>query len=615
MRGTLESLRSQVNACMPTSRREGPSHTEYFTRMDGMMVFLERRQALLKTQRKVLALLLVMALAISMVAGCAPKQDVSGGDEPGTDEPKKGGTLSFYIGEPAYLDPYNAQETEGMQVTQAIFDSLTTFDNLDASKLMPAAAESWEGNEDATVWTFKLNPNGKYADGTPVTAQDFVYAWNRIANPETVNTSTGKPDPSVISYHLGFVKGFDEVSEGKATEMSGLKAVDATTLEVTLSQSFADFEYVVAHPSLAPVPQKLVEEGVEYEGENIPYGEMPIGNGPFKMAEPWKHNQYVKIVPNENYYGDAPYLDAVEFRIFKDPETAYTEFEAGNLDFTMIGEGKIADALAKYGESADGYTVSPGKQVLLGPEAATYYLIMNNENEYLKNKDLRKAISLAINRQAICDTVFDGTRDPADSILPPSMAGYKAGSWPDARYDVDAAKQAMVDAGFPNGEGLPKFKLAFNTGGGHENIMELVTADLKEIGIETEFESADFPVYLKQLDEGKHQLARLGWVADYPVAYNFHYSLFDSKSGDNKALYKNAEIDKAISEGQKIVDTAARIAKYEEIDAMLGADVPVAPVMFYKHNHVGSDRIRDFVFDAMHFAPFEKAWIDEGSAE
>jgi peptide/nickel transport system substrate-binding protein/oligopeptide transport system substrate-binding protein len=560
-----------------------------------------------------LALLLVAGLMVSMVAGCAPSGDTGGGEEP-ADEPKPGGEMSFYIGEPAYLDPYNAQESEGMQVTQVLFDSLTDLDVIDPTKIVPSAAESWEPNEDATVWTFRLNPDGKFSDGTPVTAQDFVYAWNRIANPETLNTSTGKADPSIISYHLAFVKGFDAVAGGEATEMEGLKAVDDLTLEVTLSQSFADFEYVVAHPALGPVSAKLVEEGVDNNGENVAFGEMPIGNGPFKMAEPWKHNQYVKVARNDAYWGDAPYLDGVEFRIFKDPETAFTEFEAGNLDFTQIGEGKIADAKAKYGESADGYTVAPGEQVLLGEQLATYYLIMNNEDEILKNKDVRRAITLAINRQAICDTVFDGTRSPADSILPPAMGGYVAGAWADSKYDMEAAKQALVDAGYPEGEGLPTISLAFNSGGGHEKIMELIQSDLKAIGIETEFESSDFPVYLKMLDEGKHQLARLGWVADYPIAYNFHYSLFNSEAGDNKALYKNPAVDTAIAEGQTITDTAARITHYEGVDATIGADNPVAPIMFYRNNHVGSDRIKDFALGPMHFGSFEKAWIEEGTA-
>jgi len=561
--------------------------------------------------RKLVAAVVALGLLASVgLGGCAPKQTGGEATKPATSEPKKGGSMSFYIGEPAYIDPYNAQETEGMQITQAIFDSLTNFDEKDPTKLVPAAAESWEPNADATVWTFKLDPNGKFADGTPVKASDFVYAWNRIANPKTVNTATGKPDPSIISYHLGFVKGFQEVVDGKADTMEGVKAVDDTTLEITLTQSFADFEYVVAHPALAPVEQKLVEEGVDFNGEKVPFGEMPQGNGPFKMAEPWKHNQYVKVVRNDNYAGTAALLDGVEFKIFKDPETAYTEFEAGNLDFTQIGEGKIKDAVAKYGESKDGYTVNPGSQALLGAENSTYYLILNNKNEFLKNADVRKAVSLAINRQAICDVVFEGTREPADNILPPGIAGYEKGAWVDSKYDIEAAKQALVDAGYPEGKGLPTMKLSFNSGAGHEKIMEIVQSDLKAIGITTVFDSADFPVYLKQLDAGKFQIARLGWIADYPITDNFLYPLFQSKSGDNKSKMSDPAVDKALEDARKITDDAARIAAYQAINKTIEAQVPVAPMMFYKHTRVGSSRIHDFVWDAQGLGDFTKVWID-----
>lgn len=565
--------------------------------------------------RKAAAVLLAVGLIASLsVTGCAKKTTTT--EKPsGESGPKSGGTMSFYIGEPAYIDPYNTQESEGTQVEQTLFDSLTAFDDLDPTKLVPAAAESWEPNADATVWTFKLNKNDKFSDGTPVTAKDFVYAWNRIVNPATINTSTGKADPSVIGYHLGYVKGYDDVVNGKATEMSGVKAVDDYTLEVTLSQPFADFEYVVAHPALGPVPQKYVEEGVKVGSSEttVPYGDAPIGNGPFKMAEPWSHNQFIKVVANDQYYGTKPYLDGVDFKIFKDPETAYTEFTAGNLDFTQIGEGKIKDAIAQYGEAKDGYTVNKGAQVLLGAENSTYYMILNNNDKLLKNKDLRRAISLAVNRQAICDTIFEGTREPADNILPPGIAGYEKGAWADSKYDVEAAKAALAAAGYPGGKGLPTMKLSFNSGGGHEKIMELVQADLKAIGINTEFESADFPVYLKQLDEGKHQIARLGWIADYPIAYNFLYSLFDSKSGDNKSAYKNPAVDAAIAEAEKTTDGAARITKFQEIDKTIAADVPVAPLMFYKHHHVGSARLHDFAFGPMYLGNFQKVWLDDAT--
>jgi len=552
------------------------------------------------------------ALVLGVVAGCAPSGGTTGGGT--TTGAKSGGTMSFYIGEPAYIDPYNTQESEGTEVEQALFDSLTRVDPLDPTKLGPGAADSWTANADATVFTFKLNPNGKFADGTPVTAQDFVYAWTRIVDPTTVNTLTKKADPSIISYHLSFVVGFDALAAGKTKVLPGVKAIDPLTFEVTLSKPFADFPFVCAHPALAPVPQKLVENGVEASGTVVPFGEMPIGNGPFKMAEPWQHNQFIKIVRNDNYAGAKPYLDSVLFKIYKDTEAAYTDFVAGNLDFSPIGTGKIKSAQDTYGTSTDGYTVNPGTQVLLGAENATYYLIPNLNDPIMKNPNIRKAISLAINRQAICDIVFEGTRQPADNIIPPGIAGYKPGVWADTKYDVTAAKQALVDAGYPGGKGPDgkqlAIKLSFNSGAGHEPIMELVQSDLKAIGITATFDSSEFAVYLKQLDAGQFQIARLGWIADYPIADNFLYPLFQSKSGDNKSKYNNPAVDTALDAARKTVDTAARISAYQAIDATIAADNAVLPMMFYKHTRVGSKRLHNFVWDAQGLGDFGTAWVD-----
>ncbi len=559
-------------------------------------------------------LLVAVALVASFsLAGCSPSE---GGGNQGQDttEVQKGGTMSYYVGEPAYIDPYNTQESEGTAVEQSVFDSLTKVDPLDATKVLPSAAESWEPNDNATVWTFKLNQGGKFSDGTPVTAADFIYAWNRIVNPKTVNTLTKKADPSVISYHLSYVAGYDDVQSGKIPELTGMKAVDDYTLEITLIKPFADFPYVAAHPALAPVPQKAVEEGVEFNGEKVPYGDMPIGNGPFKLSEPWKHNQYIKVVANENYWATKPNIDGVEFRIFKDVETAYTEFEAGNLDFTQVGEGKIKDAMAKYGESENGYTVNPGKQVLLGEENATYYMIFNLKDSLIKNQKLREALSQAINRQAICDVVFDGTRSPADNIVPPGIAGYVAGTWKLAEYNVDAAKQALADAGYPEGKGLPTIKLSFNSGAGHEKIMELVQADWEKIGVKSTFDSAEFAVYLKQLDAGKFQVARLGWIADYPIMDNFLFPLFTTGAGDNKSAYSNPDVDKGLDEARAITDQQQRLDKYQEQNVTVAAALPVAPIMFYRHHHVGSERLNNFTYDPSGIPDFVSVWITAGGS-
>ena len=561
--------------------------------------------------RKSVAALAACVLVLGAIAGCAPNATTTGTTGTGT-TPVAGGTMSYYIGDPAAIDPYNAQETEGVTVVHQLFKSLTAFDSMDASKLLPAAASSWSANADATVWTFKLDPNDKFSDGTPVTAKDFVYAWNRIADPKTLNTATKKIDPSTISYHLAPVMGYDAVQAGTATGMAGLKAVDDLTFEVTLSKPFGDFEYVVAHPALAPVEQTLVENGVDYNGAKVAFGDMPVGNGPFKMAEPWKHGQYVKVIRNDAFDGTKPLLDGVNFMTFKDPDTAYLEFQSGNLDFAQISLGKIADAKAKYGTSSDGYTANPNAQVLLGAEDSVYYLVVNNKDAAMSNLNLRKAVSLGINRQAICDALFEGTRAPADNIVPPGIAGYEPGVWAFAKYDTTAAAQALVDAGFPGGKGAPQIALTYNADGGHQKIMELVQSDLTKLGLKVKLAPlTDFPTYLKALGAGSFMIGRLGWVADYPIFDNFMNPLFNSTSTDNYSKYSDPAVDAAIVAARKITDTAARIAAYQAIDKTIGEAVPDIPLMFYKHHHVTSARVHDFVFSSMYLADFSKTWLSK----
>ena len=550
-----------------------------------------------------LALGLVASVAAS---GCSPKTTET--TTPAKSTAVKGGTLNYYINEPAYIDPYNTQESEGTNVEQMLFDSLTAIDDK-TNAVIPAAAESWQANADNTVFTFKLVPGAKFQNGEPVTAASFVFAWTRIADPKT-----NPKDPSVISYHLASVLGFDELAAGKAKTLAGVKAIDDTTFEVTLSKPFADFPYVAAHPALAPVPEKAVKDGVEFNGAKVPFAEMPVGNGPFKMSEPWKHDQFIKTVRNDDYYGPKANLDGVNWMIFKDEATAFREFQAGTIDFTSIPSGQVKAAKEQYGVSADGYTVSPGKQTLLGAETAVYYIVLNNKDKTLSNEGVRKAVSLAINRQAICDAIFEGTRKPATNIVPPGIVGYQDGAWLDAKYDVAGAKAALAAAGFADGKGLPELTLSFNSGAGHEGIMQLVQADLAKVGIKTKLQGAEWAQYLKQLDEGKFQVGRLGWIADYPIYDNFLYSIFQSKSGDNKSKYSDPTVDAALTAARSEGDATKRISDYQAINTKIQASNPVVPLMYYAHRHVGSDRVHDLYYSPQGLAGLDKAWLTNGGA-
>jgi oligopeptide transport system substrate-binding protein len=552
----------------------------------------------LKLSKKWLVLVLALALVgtVFAVAAC-------GGDEEtattaaGGGEAVSGGILAYAEtgGDPAFIDPVNGQESAGIDVIQCVFDSLMAYDPL-TNELLPAAAESWEANADASVWTFHLNKDDKFHNGRTVTAADFKYAWERICNPA---------NESEISYHLAVVKGYDEMQAGTATELAGVKALDDYTLEVTLSHPFGDFELVVAHPTLAPVPKEEVEKDPKA------FADMPIGNGPFKMAGPWQHDQLIQVVRNEDYYGQKAYLDGIDFKIFKDDQTAFLEFQAGNLDFTRIPTGQLKATQAQYGTSDDGYTISPGKQVLTGSWLGTNYAVFNMNNEFLKNADLRRALSLAINRQAICDTVYEGSRAPAQDILPTAMPGYAEGSWPYAKYDVELAKQYLEKAGYPNGEGLPEFTIIYNTGVGHEKVYALVQADWAAIGVKSKLEGIEWAQFLDTRDAGDFEISRAGWVADYPSPDNMLWSLLDSASDDNDGKYNNPAYDKLIDEARVIGDTAARVAKYQEANKIAGEDCPIAPTVNYANMDVGSDRMHGFIYGALQLATVEKVWIDK----
>lgn len=556
---------------------------------------LEGGTTLSERWRKSIALLLVLGLALSVLglAGCGKKPEGGETEEPVGEDRVEGGTFSYYINEPAFIDPVNLQESEGTQVGQVLFDSLVTFDPI-TMEAKPAAAETWESNDDATVWTFNLVKDAKFHDGTPVTAKDFKYAWERISNPD---------NGSEISYHLGAVKGYDEMQAGTATELEGVKVIDDYTLEVTLSYGFADFEYVVGHPALAPVPAAAVEAGN--------FGDMPVGNGPFKMVEPWAHDQYVKVEKFDDYYGDPAHIDAIDFKIFADEDTAFLEFQAGNVDFTSIPSGQIQTTIDQVGKSPDGYTLNPGEQVSLGTELATYYLVVNNNADVLKDPKVRAAISLAIDRQAICTTIFEDTREPATGIVPDGIFGFQEDGFKYAKHDVEEAKKMLADAGYPEGKGFPELTLSFNSGAGHEDIMQLIQSDLAAVGIKAELGGIEWAQYLDKLDAKDYQIGRLGWIADYPIMDNFLYPLFKSDSGDNYVGYNNPDVDAKLEKARTTVDDEARIDLYREIEKQVGEETPLIPLMFYRHRHVASDRVLDGVYSANGLFDFANVWLEQ----
>ena len=506
------------------------------------------------------------ASALAALAACGKNNNAASTND-GTVKASEGGTFKFYISDPVAIDHYNLQESEGTQVGHVLFDSLVEWD-WDKGEVKAKAAESWEINDDNTVFTFHLK-DAKFHNGDPVTSESFKRGWQRLV--DTTMTTPGE-----IGYHLAPVVGYDEMAAGEATELIGLTCPDDKTFVVTLKEPMADFLAVCCHPGLAPAPQAAIDDAANYLLA-------PIGNGPFMMDGKWESGQYINVKRFDDYYGDKPALDAINFSIQKDPKTAYSELEAGNMDFCQIPTGRFAELTEKYGSSVDGYTISPSRQTLAGAEASVYYLAVNLEDETMANKDLRHAIGLAINRQNIVDTLYEGVREPADNVFPP-IIDKKGGSWEYAKYDPEAAKKIIDEKGLAG----TTIKLSYNSGGGHEDVMSCIQADLTAVGLNVEQDTKEWAAYLQGLTDGDFQMGRLGWIADYPTLDNFR---------DN-----TPEVDAAIDDARKIVDEDDRKDAYRKINQMVADDMPIIPIMFYAHQHVASDRVNELYYNAQGIA-------------
>lgn len=532
------------------------------------------------------------ASALAALAGCTNNGGGTGSGSASAAAPTVGDNyMNFYLSEPAYIDPYNAQENQGTAVVRACFDGLVTWDWSVNEAVPVCATELPTVSEDGLTYTFKLREGMKFHNGDPVDAESFKRGWQRLADPKMQSVSE-------IGYHLAPVAGYAEMAAGEAEEISGLTVVDDLTFQVTLTDPMADFVAVCCHPGLVPVPQAAIDDPASFL-------EKPIGNGPFMMADAWQHNQYILLEKFADYYGEAPKIDGVYMSIQADPDTAFRALEAGDIDFAMIPAGKIQETVDAYGLSDDGFTVTPGKQTLTGTELSTYYLVVNLEDEALADVNVRRAISLAIDRQAIVDTLYEGYREPANSIMPLSIDDNEQNVWEYCAYDPERAKQILTDAGYAEGD--ISVELNYNGDGGHEELMSAVQANLEAVGITVTQDTTEWATYLNNLSDGNYKLARLGWTADYPTMDNFLYPNFFSTADNNYGGYNNPDVDAALLAARQIQDEEERKNAYRAICHQIGEDMPVIPIVFYAHNYVGTERLASFNYDAQTIPHFETA--------
>lgn len=504
---------------------------------------------------------------------------------PSPEPDASGGTLRIGVAEPRSLVPFEAVEPEDLLIIDALFDSLTRYEaNFVVS---PAAATSWSEDDDGRTWTFTMREGAAFHDGSPVTADDVAFTWD-VAVRE-----------GAAGFHLRDVEGYEAVRSGQAGSLTGVEALDERTLQVRLTRPRGQFPAVVAHPALAPVPRERFREDREA------FADQPIGNGPFAAAEGWVPGQFIRLqrAPNWRNAERPPALDEVLFQIM-DAETAYVAFQQGRVQVSALPDGALEDAVEQFGESPDGYR---GPGVLRGATAAVYFLAFDVTRPPYDDADLRRAISLAINREAIAEGVLAGNVEAADALVPPALGG-RAGSCEACRYAPSEAIALLDELEVPG-----SLTLWFNRDGGHRPVAEQVRADLAAVGLSPlVFRSPPFDEYLEVLDAGDAGFFRYGWRPEYPIADDILYPLFHSSEiGDQNFMrYHQPDVDALLDDARASPSGARRqflVRQAEE--RIVNRDQAVIPIMRFRHNRVVSDDVSGFRLDPMGYANLHEVTV------
>ena len=420
------------------------------------------------------ALVLVLAL---LVPGCG---------KTGRSEVTGGGVFNAFLMEPASLDPARLQSPMELQVARQIFKGLTDY-NPDDMETIPAMADSWTASADATVWTFSLRQGVSFQNGRECTAQDFVYSWNRVADPRTDGPA---------AYHFAPIKGFRELQEGSAGELAGLRAIDDYTLEVTLEYPYADFPARVAHPAFAPVPREEVTDD---------FGEHPVGTGPFRLVR-WEHQVELVIEKFPGYFGEnQPDLDQVVFKIYPDIEAGWRDFKAGVLDDAQIPPGQYDVASVEFGDRA-----------LFKPLLSTLFCGFDMEAEpWRGNEDFRRGLNWAIDRELLSTSIMQGTASAATGMVAQGAFGYQSSAMP-YRYDPEKAK-GLLAKDFPDNRDVPTgLTLVYNSDEHEELVAQSVQSDLGQVGVELSIAGYPSDVYAGSAPFPWHRLLLPGMAGGLP---------------------------------------------------------------------------------------------------
>lgn len=518
----------------------------------------------------------LLSAALLACAAFLSSSAASAADRP-VDLAIKDGILLMGNGsEPASLDPHLATGVTENHIISSLIEGLFTYHESDQSKEDPGMAESWEHNEDSSVWTFKLR-EAKWSNGDPVTAEDFVYSARRILTPELA---------AQYANMLYLIRGAEDFHTGKTTDFStvGVKALDSRTLRYELKGPTPFFKSMLTHYSWFPVNPATIEKhgGIAKRGSTWFRQENFVGNGPFKILE-WSVNKVVRVGRSETYWDAANVrLNELQFFPIENASTEEQSFRNGQLHITeVIPPDRI-----------EWYRQNEPKYLRLEPYLGVYFYRFNTTRKPLNDPRVRRALTISIDQQQIVDSITRAGETPAYGFIPPGMGGYEPPAM--LEYNPEEARKLLAEAGFPEGKGFPKLELLFNTQESHRRIAEAVQAMWRTtLGVDISLTNQEWKVYLESQRTMNYDICRAGWIGDYmdPVTM---LKLWKTGDGNNETGWGNPDYDAAIEESWKTGDSATRFKVLEKAETILLTELPIAPIYWYTTKRLVDPRVKNY---------------------
>lgn len=528
--------------------------------------------------------------ALLVLCGCEPRQ---------TNVERGNAARELYYGigtEPAGLDPHLITGLTEMHVTVSLFEGLATF-NSKTSELEPGVAQRWDVSEDGTTYTFHLDPDARWSNGDPVTAQDFLFSFERILTP-----AFGAPYAKML-YEMRNAEAFNK---GKLKDFSkvGARAPDPATLVIELKQPTPFFLDLLTHFTWWPVHPPTIERhgGMTARISDWTKPENFVGNGPFTL-EHWRINSSLYVKKNPLYRDpDAVWLNGVHYMPIQ-VDAEERAFRAGHLHLTST---VLPHRISWFRENMP-------ECLRFDPALGVYYYMFNTEREGLDDPRVRQALAYAINREAIVEHVLKAGQKPAYNFTPPNTGGYNAEAR--VRYDPERAHALLAEAGYPNGEGFPELELLYNTSEAHRSVAVAIQQMWnKELGINVQLFNQEWKVYLATREARDFDIARSGWFGDYDDPYTF-LSLGEADNGNNHTNWESPEYDALITSAGRERDPEKRFEIFQQAEALLLQEMPVLPIYFYVTSRLIHPSVQGFHPNILDYHPLQEVRLNAVPSE